>query len=74
MQLDEQVTEGTKHRSIRVDMRGTYGVMALFEKKYGKKNQAWKNNNSDVLLTGNLICTEYPTWYTTFSVYVVPLN
>ena len=40
MQLDEQVTEGTKHRSIRVDMRGTYGVMALFEKKYGKKNQA----------------------------------
>ena len=38
MQLDEQVTEGTKHRSIRVDMHGTYGVMALFKKKYGKKN------------------------------------
>ena len=37
MQLDEQVREGTKHRSIRADMHGTYGVMALFKKKYGKK-------------------------------------
>lgn len=37
MQLDEQVREGTKHRSIRVDMHGTYGVMALLKKKYGKK-------------------------------------
>ena len=37
MQLDEQVTEGTKHRSIRVDMHGTYGVMALFKKKSGEK-------------------------------------
>lgn len=33
MQLDEQVTEGTKHGSITVDMHGTYGVMALFKKK-----------------------------------------
>ena len=38
MQLDEQVTEGTKHGSIRVDMHGAYGVMmALFKKKSGKK-------------------------------------
>ena len=42
MQLDEQVTEGTKHRSIRVDMHGTYGVMALFKKKNLVKKSSLK--------------------------------
>lgn len=37
MQLDEQVTEGTKHRSIRVDMHGAYGDDGFIQKKYGKK-------------------------------------
>ena len=42
MQLDEQVTEGTRHRSIRVDMHGTYGVMALFKKKNLVKKSSLK--------------------------------
>ena len=43
MQLDEQVTEGTKHGSIRADMHGTYGVMmALFQKNMVKKSSLKK--------------------------------
>lgn len=43
MQLDEQVTEGTKHGSIRVDMHGAYGVMmALFKKNMVKKSSLKK--------------------------------
>lgn len=42
MQLDVEVREGTKHRSIRVDMHGTYGVMALFKKNMVKKSSLKK--------------------------------
>ena len=42
MQLDEQLREGTKHGSIRADMHGTYGVMALFKKKDMVKKSSLK--------------------------------
>lgn len=43
MQLDEQVTEGARHRSIRADMHGAYGMMmALFKKNMVKKSSLKK--------------------------------